>query len=142
MAWVDPNGVPSWLVEKHPNAYNWRPDGDRRWRAKAGDLQGNDLLVVIDSDGRRAAYLSLNLAEYGSPDDVAEGTYRGLQAKMDMTAESAAVPVPVLLAAVDNALRNGSYMTGANLAFEMLCDRLGVDRDRLPEFDPRWSVDR
>jgi len=45
----------------------------------------------------------------------------------------------VLLAAIDNALRNGSYMTGANLAFEMLCDELGVDRDELPAFDPRWN---
>jgi hypothetical protein len=44
----------------------------------------------------------------------------------------------VLLAAVDNALRNGSYMTGANLAFDMLCKDLGVDRDTLT-FDPRWA---
>lgn len=45
-----------------------------------------------------------------------------------------------LLAAIDNALRNGSYMTGANLAFALLCDRLGVDRDRL-EFRPDWRRD-
>lgn len=44
----------------------------------------------------------------------------------------------VLLAAVDNALRNGSYMTGANYAFTELCDDLGVDRDELSPFDPRW----
>jgi hypothetical protein len=43
-----------------------------------------------------------------------------------------------LLAAVDNALRNGSYMTGANLAFGLLCERLGVDRDGL-QFDPLWA---
>lgn len=41
-------------------------------------------------------------------------------------------------AAVDNALRNGSYMTGANYAFNLLCDpHLGVDRDAL-EFRPDW----
>lgn len=45
------------------------------------------------------------------------------------------------LAAIDNALRNGSYMTGANVAFSNLCDRLGVDRDTLV-FDPRWSTRR
>jgi transcriptional regulator with XRE-family HTH domain len=48
----------------------------------------------------------------------------------------------VLLSAIDNALRNGSYMTGANLAFEMLCDELGVVRDELPTFDPRWAQHR
>ena len=46
--------------------------------------------------------------------------------------------LPVLLAAVDNALRNGSYMTGANVAFNRLCDRLGVDRDGLV-FRPDWA---
>ncbi|MFI2663359.1 hypothetical protein [Micromonospora carbonacea] len=44
-----------------------------------------------------------------------------------------------MLAAVDNALRNGSHMTGGNLAFELLCDRLGVDRDRLV-FRPDWAA--
>lgn len=48
--------------------------------------------------------------------------------------------LPILLAAIDNALRNGSYMTGANLAFEYLCDDLGVNRDSLPPFDPRWPA--
>jgi hypothetical protein len=43
-----------------------------------------------------------------------------------------------LLAAVDNALRNGSHMTGANLAFAILCERLAVDRDALV-FDPVWA---
>jgi hypothetical protein len=47
-------------------------------------------------------------------------------------------PLPALLAAVDNALRNGSYMNNANLAFEYLCDHLGVDRDSLI-FDLEWS---
>lgn len=45
----------------------------------------------------------------------------------------------LLLTAIDNALRNGSYMTGANYAFTELCDDLGVNRDRLPMFDPEWS---
>jgi hypothetical protein len=40
-----------------------------------------------------------------------------------------------MLASVDNALRNGSAMNNANLAFELLCERLGVDRDRLV-FEP------
>jgi hypothetical protein len=44
-----------------------------------------------------------------------------------------------MLAAVDNALRNGSHITGANLAFDMLCDRLGVDRDGLV-FRPEWAA--
>lgn len=43
-----------------------------------------------------------------------------------------------LLAAIDNALRNGSYMTGANLALDILCERLDVERDDL-EFDPLWA---
>jgi hypothetical protein len=47
--------------------------------------------------------------------------------------------LPLLLGAIDNALCNGSYMTGANLAFDMLCDRLDVDRDALV-FDPRWAA--
>jgi hypothetical protein len=46
---------------------------------------------------------------------------------------------PLLLSAIDNALRNGSYMTNANLAFMYLCDQLGVNRDQLPAFDPQWS---
>lgn len=53
---------------------------------------------------------------------------------------TAADRTPVLLAAIDNALRNGSYMTGANLAFEYLCDDLGIDREALPPFEPRWPV--
>lgn len=47
------------------------------------------------------------------------------------------VPLPVLLAAVDNCLRQGSYMTGGNLAFSLLCEQLGVERDALA-FDPAW----
>jgi len=53
--------------------------------------------------------------------------------------EGRAYPLPALLAAVDNALRNGSYMTNANLAFEYLCDHLGVDRNSLI-FDRQWSL--
>lgn len=49
--------------------------------------------------------------------------------------------LPKIMAAIDNALRNGSYMTGANLAFEMLCDHLGVERDSLV-FRPDWSLTR
>jgi len=36
-----------------------------------------------------------------------------------------------MLGSIDNALRNGSSMNNANLAFDLLCERLGVDRDRL-----------
>lgn len=50
--------------------------------------------------------------------------------------------MPILLSAIDNALRNGSYMTGANAAFRELCVRLGVPRDQLPPFDPRWNAPR
>lgn len=41
------------------------------------------------------------------------------------------------LAAIDNALRNGSHMTGANLAFHLLCSAAGVAEDVL-EFNPKW----
>ncbi|MGI5247587.1 hypothetical protein [Dactylosporangium sp. CA-139066] len=41
-----------------------------------------------------------------------------------------------MLGSIDNALRNGSHMTNANLAFLLLCERLGVDRDRLV-FNPQ-----
>lgn len=56
----------------------------------------------------------------------------------DATPEGSA-PVPVLLAAIANALRNGSHMTNANLAFAYLCDALGIGEDDLPPFDPSWS---
>ena len=45
----------------------------------------------------------------------------------------------ILLSAIDNALRNGSYMTGANLALDMLCEDLGEYRDQLPAFEPKWA---
>lgn len=51
------------------------------------------------------------------------------------TAETDLRPI---LAAIDNALRNGSHMTGANYAFALLCDRLGVEPDAL-EFRPDWA---
>lgn len=47
--------------------------------------------------------------------------------------------VRTLIAAIDNALRNGSYVSGANLALDMLCDELGIDRDALPAFEPKWA---
>ena len=53
-----------------------------------------------------------------------------------MTADQRTV---LLLTAIDNALRNGSYMTGANYAFTELCDDLNIDREQLPVFDPSWS---
>jgi hypothetical protein len=40
-----------------------------------------------------------------------------------------------MLGSIDNALRNGSSMNNANLAFELLCERLDVDRERL-QFAP------
>ncbi len=42
------------------------------------------------------------------------------------------------LAAIDNALRNGSYMTNANIGMDRLCARFGIDRDAL-SFDPQWA---
>lgn len=44
----------------------------------------------------------------------------------------------ILLASIDNALTTGSHMTGANLAFDMLCEELDINRERL-RFDPTWS---
>lgn len=46
-----------------------------------------------------------------------------------------------LLSAIDNSLRTGSHMTGANLALDILCDDLGLERDRLPVFEPGWARD-
>jgi hypothetical protein len=51
-----------------------------------------------------------------------------------------------MLGSIDNALRNGSNMNNANLAFELLCERLGVNRetlvfapDRIGQIeDPAW----
>lgn len=48
-------------------------------------------------------------------------------------------PLPVLLASINNALTTGSYMTNANLAFELLCDYLTVDRNALT-FDPKAAA--
>ncbi|WP_089016453.1 hypothetical protein [Micromonospora coriariae] len=60
----------------------------------------------------------------------------------DTGAEWSQVPAAdlplLLLAAVDNALRNGSYMTGANVAFNRPCERLGIDRDARV-FRPDWA---
>lgn len=42
-----------------------------------------------------------------------------------------------LFAAIDHSLRNGGRMTGANLAFALLCKEAGVDRNELV-FDPHW----
>jgi hypothetical protein len=50
-------------------------------------------------------------------------------------------PLEVLLAAVHHSLTTGSRMTGANLALELLCARLGVDRDALV-FRPGWLAER
>ena len=36
---------------------------------------------------------------------------------------------------IDNALRNGTKMTRANLAFEVLCNQLGVDPESLTSSD-------
>jgi hypothetical protein len=52
--------------------------------------------------------------------------------------EGRAYPLAALLAAVDNALSHGSYVNNGNLAFEYLCDHLGVDRESLI-FDREWS---
>ena len=53
------------------------------------------------------------------------------------------IPAPVdqdlltMLGTIDNGLRNGSWMTNANLGFQLLCQRLHVDRDKLRFEDPR-----
>ncbi len=57
----------------------------------------------------------------------------------DPLADLAGTPLETLLASIDNALRNGSDMNNANLAFLLLCDRLGVDRDALVH-DRGWST--
>lgn len=57
----------------------------------------------------------------------------------DPLADLSDTPLETLLASVDNTLRGGSHMTNANLAFLLLCDRLGVDREAL-SFDPKWST--
>jgi hypothetical protein len=58
---------------------------------------------------------------------------------IDPLTDLADTPLETLLASVDNALTTGSDMNNANLAFLLLCDRLGVDRDALV-FDRSWST--
>lgn len=48
-----------------------------------------------------------------------------------MTESAATDDLLALLGSIDNGLRNGSSMTNANLAFQLLCERLGVDRGAL-----------
>lgn len=57
----------------------------------------------------------------------------------DPLADLAGTPLTTLLASVDNALTTGSDMNNANLAFLLLCERLGVDRDELVH-DRGWST--
>jgi hypothetical protein len=57
----------------------------------------------------------------------------------DPLADLAGTPLATLPAPVDNALTTGSDMSNANLAFELLCERLGVDRDALVH-DRGWST--
>jgi hypothetical protein len=48
--------------------------------------------------------------------------------------------IRVLLSAIRNSLRNGSYMTGGNLAFLYLCEQLGLDDESdVPEFQADWA---
>lgn len=91
-----------------------------RVRALAEDLDGAGAAVTTAEAARmiRAAVDGRELSGPGAGDPDLPG-------------------LEVLLAAVDNCLRTGSWMTGGNLAFALLCDRLGVDRDRLT-FDPGW----
>lgn len=50
-------------------------------------------------------------------------------------------PMGEELAAIDHALTTGANMTNANLALDLLCERLGVDRESLV-YDPQWSSRR
>jgi hypothetical protein len=69
------------------------------------------------------------------PDEQAARAAAGTAAKVYRLVE--VDDLKPLLGSIDNALRNGSYMTNANLAFAVLCDRLSVFRDGLA-FEPNW----
>jgi len=77
--------------------------------------------------------------DYLIPTDVADlartAYTAGRASVLDGTVEN--VALRDILGSIDNALRSGSYMTGANFAMEMLCDLLEVDRDGLT-FAPDW----
>ncbi|PZG12947.1 hypothetical protein C1I95_24705 [Micromonospora craterilacus] len=87
-----------------------------------------------------AARIALAKHGYEVPVPPMDRAAEAVMAALDAEPASPREPVDLapLLASIDNALRNGSYMTGANLAFGRLCDRLGVDRDGL-EFRPDWA---
>lgn len=94
-------------------------------------------LITLHADEARA-YLA------GDPDQDIERGETALKAVVDEHVDAllcelerlADQDVVDMLGSIDNALRNGSHMNNANLAFDLLCERLGVDRDKLV-FDPQ-----
>lgn len=116
------------------------------WRDKAGANDASDqcrrppadpihtttTTTAADELGRLdLAGLQRELEDLETTDpDVREASARVDAAAADIVRRRRSAQ-RVLLAAIDHALRTGSQMTGANLAFDMLCEQLGVDRDRL-----------
>lgn len=94
------------------------------------DLNTN--LITLHA-GEARAYLA------GDPDQDVERGEAALTAVVNEHVDALLVELERLadqdvldmLGSIDNALRNGSYMTNANLAMNLLCERLGVDRDKL-----------
>ena len=54
--------------------------------------------------------------------------------KPDYPTPNKDTPTIDLLDQIDDTLRNGCAMTRANFCFDLLCERLGFDRDQFPTF--------
>lgn len=102
-------------------------DGQPTYRmTEAGIRHVEQMLPADDEEADMRAQLG-----------AAETEVDRLRAELD-AAPAGRYELPrAVLAAIDNALLHGSYMTGANLAFDLLCERLGVEREALV-FDPLW----
>lgn len=93
--------------------------------------------MIEPSDEMHNAYADAASRALGVP---VEASVAGLAAVLAIEERDRLNRIKVLLSAVDNALTTGSHMTNANLAFEYLCERLGIDREWLPPFDQQWSA--
>lgn len=113
------------------------------------DLIDQSVATMTDADVEAALQDVLRRAGCGQLADgsgaaipvreALQGVLEGGSSVQRVPVEAAPIPpVRTLLAAIDWALRTGSNMTNANLAMDLLCERLGVDRDRL-KVDPVWS---
>lgn len=109
-------------------------------RAVTAEIERDELRDILSST-RKAAELASDCDIEDLPVVVASLSRTVKAFREDrVTLNGISLIMKPMLAAIDNSLRNGSHMTGANLAFNMLCMALRVDRDSL-EFDPDWARD-